>query len=53
MPLLLGGVVGYVARDQGVGVVEPLGSGAPQSYGAPAYGDSSGYDTGAYDEPVY
>jgi hypothetical protein len=33
-----GAAAGYIARDQGVGVVEPIGSGS---------------SSGAYDEPVY
>lgn len=55
VPLLIGGVVGYVARGEGVGVVRPLGSdGGSQAYDTPAgHGDAGGYDEGAYDEPVY
>ena len=55
VPLLIGGVVGYVARGEGFGVAAPLGSGGgSQAYDSPAaYGDTGGYDAGAYDEPVY
>jgi len=54
VPLLVGGVVGYVAHSEGFGVAKPLDSGGSQTYGEPAaYGDAGGYDEGAYDEPVY
>ena len=54
VPLLVGGVVGYVANEKGVGEVAPLGSSGSQSYEPPAaYGESGSYDSGGYDEPVY
>lgn len=57
VPLLIGGVVGYVAREKGVGVVEPAGSGSGYDYDtAPAYGDGATYDYSGpefTDEPVY
>lgn len=54
VPLLIGGVVGYVAHSEGIGVVRPIGSGGSQSYDEPAAdGNTGGYDTDTYDEPVY
>lgn len=55
VPLLVGGVVGYVASEKGIGEVAPLGSGGSQDYDAPIeYGGAgSSYDSGGYDEPVY
>ena len=47
LPLLAGAAVGYIARDEGVGIAPPLDSG--RTYEAPA----QDYDAGGYDEPVY
>lgn len=52
-----GAAAGYIARDAGVGVVEPASGsgGGSQSdyYSPPVYEDPSSYDTGGYDQPVY
>lgn len=53
VPLFVGGVIGYVARDQGVGKVGPVDGGGDKSYD---YNSSSGYDDGAayeYEEPGF
>ena len=54
VPLLVGGVVGYVASEKGVGEVAPLGSSGSQSFEPHTdYGDTGSFDSGGYDEPVY
>lgn len=54
VPLVVGGVVGYVASEKGVGEVAPLGSSGSQPYEPRTDNDDAGsYDSGGYDEPVY
>ena len=54
VPLLIGGVVGYVAHSEGFGVAKPLNPGSTKTYDEPAaYGDGGGYDAGDSDAPVY
>jgi hypothetical protein len=56
VPLLIGGVVGYVARDKGLGRVDGGGDTAAGYDTTPAYGDGADYDFSGSeytDEPVY
>jgi hypothetical protein len=49
VPLLVGGVVGYIARDQGIGVIDPVsGSDQPETYDSTPL-----YESDDYDYPVY
>ena len=66
VPLVVGGVAGYVAHAQGFGKIGPVGGGEDKTYGygsspsyqsAPAYDDSAAYEYEAApnfeDTPVY
>lgn len=49
VPLLIGGAIGYVARDKGIGVIEPV-SGSDQTE---SYETTSPYESDDTEYPVY
>ena len=58
IPLAIGAAAGYIARDEGVGVVRPAGSGRGVYVDPPTHEEmeeyeNSSYESGGYDEPVY
>lgn len=57
IPLVIGAAAGYIAREEGVGVVKPHGSGGSPYVDPPTYEETEAYDEpyaeGGYDEPVY
>jgi hypothetical protein len=53
IPLAVGAAVGYIARDEGMGVAKPLGSGRSVYVDPPTHEEMEEYENGGYDEPVY